>query len=166
MDRHQHVVMRRSPHINEIYTQWWNTIDATYKFTTHQFNTTWNGTSLHRQKMLHPFYSKAMRSVRSLFFCSATPKPISKRETHKVKNVHNFLFFLSLSSTIHIVSPYKHTKKNITFIYWISHQWTFLSLMHFRVILAISFFCCRLFVWNPGEITFDEHMYTFAAYIK
>lgn len=65
-------------------------------------------------------------------------------------------FFLSLSlshsSTIHIVSPYKHTKKNITFIYWISHQWTFLSLMHFRVILAISFlllsFVCLKSRWK------------------
>ena len=89
----------------------------------------------------------------AFFFCFAAPKPISKRETHKVKNVHNFLFFLSLSSTIHIVSPYKHTKKNITFIYWISHQWTFLSLMHFRVILAISFllllsFVCSKSRWN------------------
>lgn len=72
------------------------------------------------------------------FFCSSASKPISKRETYKVKNVHNFLFSsLSYSFTIHIVSPYKHTKKNITLIYWISHQWTFLSLMHFRVILAI-----------------------------
>lgn len=133
------------------------TIDATYKFTTHQFNTTRNGTSLYRQKMLYPFYE----SDEQLFYPYEVLKPIST-ETHAETERKTLAIFFSSSS--HFTMYY--TRKNITFIYWISHQWTFLSLMHFHVILAIFCRCCCLFVWNPGEITFDEHMYTFVEYIK
>lgn len=54
-------------------------------------------------------------------------------------------------------------KENITFIYWISHQWTFFIFNAFSC-YSWNFF----YFWHesPGEITFDEHMYTFFEYIK
>lgn len=106
-------------------------------------------------------------TVRSIslffFFTHVFPVPVFSTHSHGKTERERWLrcyiwFFVPLM--------YRYIyMKNITFIYWISHQWAFLSLMHFRVVWGSFFFHCRsIYGWvglqNPGEITFDEHMYS------
>lgn len=169
-----------------------NSFDATYAFTSHQFNTTRNGTSLCQQKMFYPFdepevcalpLSPARNTTLSLF---SIPLALALIHTHSQRSVYppTSPFSMSMLSTAKSVlfAPFQYCgcayttvrvpsstynislyKENITFIYWISHQWTFFIFNAFSC-YSWNFF----YFWHesPGEITFDEHMYTFFEYIK